>query len=158
MVAPVSRWAISIGKAFGGASVAFLQGMIMLSLSVLVGVRFSLPALLTSLFVMYLIAFAMSALGIMIAARIKEMEGFQVIVNFLIMPIFFLSGALFPLDHLPAWLTFMTRIDPLTYGVDLLRGTMLNVHAFPLTLDLLVITFFAVVMLAIAVIEFNLLD
>jgi ABC-2 type transport system permease protein len=132
--------------------------MIMLSLSVLVGVRFSLPALLTSLFVMYLIAFAMSALGIMIAARIKEMEGFQVIVNFLIMPIFFLSGALFPLDHLPAWLTFMTRIDPLTYGVDLLRGTMLNVHAFPLTLDLLVITFFAVVMLAIAVIEFNLLD
>ena len=93
-----------------------------------------------------------------IAARIKEMEGFQVIVNFLIMPIFFLSGALFPLDHLPAWLTFMTRIDPLTYGVDLLRGTMLNVHSFPLTLDFLVISFFAVVMLAIAVIEFNLLD
>jgi len=158
MVAPVSRWAISIGKAFGGASVAFIQGTIMLSLSIFVGIRFSLPILLASLFVMYLIAFAMSSLGIMIAARIKEMEGFQVIVNFLVMPIFFLSGALFPLDRLPPWLTFMTRIDPLTYGVDLLRGTMINVHAFPLTVDLLVISCFAIVMLAIAVIEFNLLD
>ena len=158
MVAPVSRWAISIGKAFGGASVAFLQGTIMLTLSVLVGIRFSLPELLTSLFVMYLIAFAMSALGIMIAARIKEMEGFQVIVNFLIMPIFFLSGALFPLDRIPKWLAVLTRFDPLTYGVDLLRGTMLHVHSLPLTLDFLVISLFAVVMLAIAVIEFNLLD
>jgi ABC-2 type transport system permease protein len=158
MVAPVSRWAISIGKAFGGASVAFIQGTIMLSLSIFVGIRFSLPILLASLFVMYLIAFAMSALGIMIAARIKEMEGFQVIVNFLVMPIFFLSGALFPLDRLPAWLTFMTRIDPLTYGVDLLRGVMINVHAFPLTFDLLVLSLFAVGMLAIAVIEFNRLD
>ncbi len=158
MVAPVSRWSISIGKAFGGASVAFFQGMIMLSLSPLVGVRFSFFVLLISLIVMFAIAFAMSALGIMIGARIKEMEGFQVIVNFLIMPIFFLSGALFPLDRLPPWLTLLTRIDPLTYGVDLLRGTMLHVHTLPLTLDLTVLCFFALVMLAIAVIEFNLLD
>jgi ABC-2 type transport system permease protein len=158
MVAPVSRWAISIGKAFGGASVAFIQGAIMLTLSLFVGVKLSLMVLLFSLVIMYLIAFAMSSLGIMIAARIKEMEGFQVIVNFLIMPIFFLSGALFPLDRLPGCLTFLTRIDPLTYGVDLLRGTMINVHAFPLTIDVLVIGSFAVIMLGIAVIEFNRLD
>jgi ABC-2 type transport system permease protein len=158
MVAPVSRWAISMGKAFGGASIAFLQGVIMLTLSLFVGVRLSPAALALSLVIMYLIAFAMSSLGIMIAARIKEMEGFQVIVNFIIMPIFFLSGALFPLDRLPAWLTFLTRIDPLTYGVDLLRGTMIGVHTFPLTADVLVIGLFAAVMLGIAVIEFNRLD
>ena len=75
-----------------------------------------------SIVMMFLIAFSMSSLGIMIAARIKEMEGFQVIVNFIIMPIFFLSGALFPLDRLPGWLKILTRIDPLTYGVDLFAG------------------------------------
>ncbi len=158
MVAPVSRWSISIGKAFGGASVALIQGVIMLTLSIFVGVRLSPIILLESILIMFLIAFAMSSLGIMIAARIKEMEGFQVIVNFIIMPIFFLSGALFPLDRLPQWLTVLTRLDPLTYGVDLLRGTMIKVHAFPLTADLLILGSFALVMLGIAVIEFNRMD
>jgi ABC-2 type transport system permease protein len=158
MVAPISRWAIAIGKAFGGATVALFQGIIMLSLSLLIGVKLSFFSIFCSIVIMFLIAFAMTSLGIMIAARMKEMEGFQVVVNFLIMPIFFLSGALFPFDHLPRWLALLTRIDPLTYGVDLLRGVMLNVHSFPLTLDLVVIGSFAVVMLAIAVIEFNLLD
>lgn len=158
MVAPVSRWAISIGKAFGGASVALIQGVIMLTLSLLIGVKFSIAGLLVSIMIMFLIAFAMSSLGIMIAARIKEMEGFQVIVNFLVMPIFFLSGALFPLDRLPGWLTVLTRIDPLTYGVDLLRGSMIGIHAFPLTLDLTLVVLFALVMLSIAVIEFNHMD
>jgi ABC-2 type transport system permease protein len=158
MVAPISRWAIAIGKCFGGATVALLQGLIMLSLSLFIGIKLSFFSFLCSVVTMFLIAFAMTSLGIMIAARMKEMEGFQVIVNFLIMPIFFLSGALFPLDHLPGWLSLLTRIDPLTYGVDLLRGIMIRVHAFPLTLDVLVIGLFAVIMLAVAVIEFNFID
>jgi ABC-2 type transport system permease protein len=158
MVAPVSRWSISIGKAFGGATVALIQGTIMLTLSLFIGLKISLGVLLLSIMIMFLIAFAMSSLGIMIAARIKEMEGFQVIVNFLIMPIFFLSGALFPLDKLPPWLSILTRIDPLTYGVDLLRGTMIGVHSMPLTVDLIVIGSFAILMLGIAVVEFNLMD
>jgi ABC-2 type transport system permease protein len=158
MVAPVSRWSIAIGKTFGGATVALLQGTIMLSLSLIVGIKLSILTLIMSILIMFVIAFAMSSLGIMIAARIKEMEGFQVIVNFLIMPIFFLSGALFPLNRLPNWLTVLTRIDPLTYGVDLLRGSMIKVHSFPLTLDLIVIGLFALIMLAVAVIEFNRMD
>jgi ABC-2 type transport system permease protein len=158
MVAPISRWSIAIGKSFGGATVALIQGIIMLSFSLVIGVKLSFFSVFLSIMIMFMIAFAMTSFGIMIAARMKEMEGFQVIVNFLIMPIFFLSGALFPFDRLPPWLLFLTRIDPLTYGVDLLRGVMINVHAFPLTFDLLLISLFAVIMLAIAVIEFNLLD
>lgn len=158
MVAPVSRWSIAIGKTFGGASVALLQGVIMLTLSLIIGVKISIVTLIACILIMFLIAFAMASMGIMIAARMKEMEGFQVIVNFLIMPIFFLSGALFPLDRLPAWLSVLTKIDPLTYGVDLLRGVMIHVHALPLTLDLTVIALFAIVMLGIAVIEFNRMD
>lgn len=155
LVAPVSRWSIAVGKAFGGATVAVMQGTIMLCLAPLAGARISIHILLVSLVVMFIIAFAMSSLGIMIAAKMKEMEGFQVVVNFLIMPIFFLSGALFPLDRLPKWLAVLTRIDPLTYGVDLLRGVMLNIHSLPLTVDVLVIGLFALVILGIAVFEFS---
>ena len=80
------------------------------------------------------------------------------IVNFLIMPIFFLSGALFPLDNLPTWLFFLTRLDPLTYGVDLLRGIIIGIGAFPALLNIGLVALFAVSMLAVAVIEFNLSD
>ena len=155
LVAPVSRWSIVVGKACGGASVAVLQGCLMLLLAPLVGVQLSLLIVLKSILVMFLIAFAISGLGIVIAARMKEMEGFQMIVNFLIMPIFFMSGALFPLDRLPEWLTVLTRIDPLTYGVDLLRGVMLGISSFNPLISLGVILGFAFVMFAIAVIEFN---
>ena len=158
LVAPVSRWSIVVGKALGGATVAMFQGALMLSLAPLVGVKLSLIIVLYSLVTMFLIAFAMTTLGIVIAARMKEMEGFQMIVNFLIMPIFFLSGALFPLDRLPRWLTVLTRVDPLTYGVDLLRGIMINIHTFPLFFNLGLIIAFAMVMLTIAVIEFNMVD
>ena len=158
LVAPVSRWSIVVGKALGGATVAMFQGALMLSLAPLVGVKLSLIIVLYSLVTMFLIAFAMTTLGIVIAARMKEMEGFQMIVNFLIMPIFFLSGALFPLDRLPRWLTVLTRVDPLTYGVDLLLGIMINIHTFPLFFNLGLIIAFALVMLTIAVIEFNMVD
>lgn len=158
LVAPVSRWSIVIGKAFGGSTVAVMQGCLMLLLAPLVGVKLSFLAVVNSILVMFLIAFAITGLGIAIAARMKEMEGFQMIVNFVIMPIFFLSGALFPLDRLPPWLTVLTRIDPLTYGVDLLRGMMIGIHTFPFWLDVIVIAGFAFVMFAVSVIEFNLAE
>lgn len=156
LVAPISRWSIVVGKSLGGSTVAMLQGTIMFLLAPLVGVKITMATFFLSLFAMFLIAFAMTAVGIVIAARLKEMEGFQVIVNFVIMPIFFLSGALFPLDRLPEWLTVLTRIDPLTYGIDLLRGVMLGIHVFSLWVDFLVIAVFSLVMLAIAVYEFSL--
>jgi len=155
LVAPVSRWAIVVGKALGGATVAMFQGSLMLLLAPLVGIRISplvLPQLLAA---MFLVALAMTSLGILIAARIKEMEGFQMIVNFIIMPIFFLSGALFPMNNLPGWLTSLTLLDPLTYGVDLLRGIIINVHNFAFIIDLAVILGFTLAMLLISVLEFN---
>jgi ABC-2 type transport system permease protein len=158
LVAPVSRWSIVVGKAFGGSTVAVLQGCLMLLLAPLVGVALSPLIIIKSIIIMFLIAFGITGLGIMIAARMKEMEGFQMIVNFLIMPIFFLSGALFPLDRLPGWLTILTRIDPLTYGVDMLRGVMLGIHNFPLAINLAVLLGFTFVMFAIAVYEFNLAE
>jgi len=158
LVAPISRWSIVVGKALGGSTVAVIQGCILLSLAPLIGVKMSLIIIIKSVLAMFLIAFAMSAMGIVIAARMKEMEGFQMVVNFVIMPIFFLSGALFPLDHLPEWLSLLTRVDPLTYGVDLLRGVLIGVQNFPPWNNFLIITGFALVMMAIAVWEFNLTD
>ena len=155
LVAPVSRWSIVAGKALGGSTVAVIQGAIMLMLAPLVGVKLSLLIVLQSLAVMLAIALSITALGIVIAARMKEMEGFQMVVNFVIMPIFFLSGALFPLDRLPSWLTLLTRLDPLTYGVDMLRGVMIGFHSFHYLLDLTVVATFTFVMFLISVIEFN---
>jgi ABC-2 type transport system permease protein len=158
LVAPVSRWSIVFGKALGGSSVAVIQGTIMLCLAPLVGVHLTITSILLSILVMFLIAITITSLGIMIAVRMKEMEGFQMVVNFIIMPVFFLSGALFPLDHLPKWLTVLTRIDPMTYGVDLLRKVMLNMHSFPVTLSLAVLGVFTLIMFAISVIEFNMAE
>jgi len=158
LVAPVSRWSIVTGKALGGSTVAVLQGTLMLSLAPLVGVKLTPLIILETLIVMFLIALAITSLGIVIAARMKEMEGFQMVVNFVIMPIFFLSGALFPLDRLPQWLNILTRIDPLTYGVDLLRGVILKVNIFPFWLDTAVILGFIFIMFSISVIEFNLAE
>jgi ABC-2 type transport system permease protein len=158
LVAPVSRWSIVIGKALGGSTVAVLQGCLMLVLAPLVGVKLSLLVVVQSVLVMFLIAFAITGLGIVIAARMKEMEGFQMVVNFVIMPIFFLSGALFPLDRLPGWLAVLTRIDPMTYGVDLLRLVMLGLNTFDPLLSIAVMVGFTLVMFAIAVFEFNLAE
>jgi ABC-2 type transport system permease protein len=158
LVAPISRWAIVAGKALGGSTVAVLQGCLMLLLAPLVGVRLTPVIVIESVAVMFLIALAITGLGIVIAARMKEMEGFQMVVNFVIMPIFFLSGALFPLDRLPSWLTLLTRIDPLTYGVDMLRAVMINVHSFPPVINLAVLFVFIFIMFFIAVMEFNAAD
>jgi ABC-2 type transport system permease protein len=158
LVAPVSRWAIVVGKAFGGSTVAVIQGCLMLLLAPLVGVHLSFLIVVKSIVVMFLIAFAITGLGIVIAARMKEMEGFQMVVNFVIMPIFFLSGALFPLDRLPEWLTLLTRVDPLTYGVDLLRWVMLGFSVFNPAVDVMVILLFAFIMFAVAVYEFSMAD
>ncbi len=155
LVAPVSRWAIVVGKACGGSTVAVLQGCLMLLMAPLVGVQLTAGLVVMSVVVMFLIALAITGLGIVIAARMKEMEGFQMVVNFIIMPIFFLSGALFPLDRLPQWLAVLTRLDPLTYGVDLLRHVMLGIGAIPAAVCLTVILAFAALMFAVAVLEFN---
>lgn len=142
LVAPVSRLSIVIGKAFGGTTTAMIQGMIMFFLALLMGVKFTselgsvLGFVITVIF-MFLIGLSFVSLGISIASKIESMEGFQMIMSFLIMPMFFLSGALYPINTLPNWLKVLTYIDPLTYGIDGLRYSIQgsSVAQFPILLD-----------------------
>jgi len=158
LVAPISRWSIVAGKTLGGSTVAMLQGTLMLFFAPIVGAKLSFLIILESMISMFLIALMITTLGIVIAARMKEMEGFHVIMNFIIMPLFFLSGALFPLDKLPSWLSILTRIDPLTYGVDLLRYVMIGVSEFPVMINISAIFGFIILFFAVAVFEFGISD
>ena len=131
LVAPISRTEIMIGKTLGGAAIAMIQGLIVLSLTYVLGFRIpSLSSLGLGLIFMFLIAIFFTGLGLTIASKMTDLHGFQLIMNFLIMPIFFLSGALFPLENLPPAIYFISRIDPLTYGVDGLRGAITGMSTF----------------------------
>lgn len=121
MVAPVRRSSLVLGKCLGGATVAGFQGVIVLCLAGLVGVPYA-PGLVLEVFALQLLlAFAITAFGVMMAARITQMQSFMAIMQMAIMPMYFLSGALFPVSGLPRWLTILNRIDPLTYAVDPMR-------------------------------------
>jgi ABC-2 type transport system permease protein len=121
MVAPVRRSSIVIGKCLGGATVAGFQGVIVIALAGLVNVPYD-PLLILGIFgLQLLLAFAITAFGVMIAVRIKQMQSFMGVMQMVVMPMFFISGALFPAAGLPGWLTVLNRIDPLTYAVDPMR-------------------------------------
>jgi len=121
LVAPVSRSAIVIGKCLGGATIATFQGIIMLALAGLADVPYNPVLMLTLTGELLLLAFTLTAFGVMMAARITQFQAFMALTQMLVMPLFFLSGALYPLTGLPAWLSFLTRIDPLTYVVGPMR-------------------------------------
>ncbi|MBI3615260.1 MAG: ABC transporter permease [Candidatus Omnitrophica bacterium] len=142
LVAPISRISIAVGKAASGATVSFLQGCLVLAFIPLVGVSIGPWRLLAGLPVMLLIAFAMTSLGLLVASRMSSFEGFGTIANFVIMPMFFLSGAVFPLATAPRALQMVGLINPLSYGVDLLRWLFLGVRQFPLMLDFSVLLLF----------------
>ena len=131
LVAPIDRSAVAIGKALGGATQAMVQGLILLVLSPIVGVKLTVVSVLLVIVFSFLLAFSLSALGVLIASRMKSMQGFQVVMNFLMMPIFFLSGSLFPLQGLPDWMTVLIRLDPASYGMDPLRRVMLDGAGLP---------------------------
>ena len=137
MVAPVSRLSIMFGRTLGGATVASTQGTLVLLIAIAAGFRpISWFSIVPALLVMLLIALLFSALGIMVASQLQDMQGFQLIMNFLVMPLFFLSGALFPLTDVPPALFLVARFDPLSYGVDALRHFLIGSATFPLALDL----------------------
>jgi ABC-2 type transport system permease protein len=154
MVAPVSRTAIALGKVAGGATVAMFQGMVVLLLAPIVGVKLTLAEVVAIIGLMLLLATVMTSFGILIAARQKTMEGVQMMMQFLLMPMFFLSGAFFPLRGVPLWLAWLSRVDPVTYGVDALRQAALSRTAPPALLAALTLHPMAtniVVMLALTV-------
>jgi ABC-2 type transport system permease protein len=140
LVAPVPRFQIMLGRTLGGATVACFQGLLVLALSFILGARnIDISGIPFAILLMLLIAILFTSLGTAIASLIQDMQGFQLIVNFIIMPLFFLSGALFPLQGIPGPLLIIADVNPLSYGVDGLRGTLTNAVHYGLPLDLLVL-------------------
>lgn len=156
LVAPISRVSIVFGKAMGGATNALIQGTMLLLLSFMVGIRISPLKFFMIIPIMLLISLGFDGFGLFIASMIDSFEGFQTIMSFVIMPTFFLSGALFPLTNVPSWLKTLSLINPLTYGVDAIRGVMLDEGQFPLYYDILILLGFSSFMLFITSMIFSL--
>jgi daunorubicin resistance ABC transporter membrane protein len=174
LVAPVSRAAIVIGKCLGGATVATLQGIVILILAGLANVPYDPVLFLIVIGELLLLSFTLTAFGVMMAARIKQIQAFMALTQMLVMPLFFLSGALYPLNGLPAWLTVLTRFDPLTYIVDPMRravfshlsiapaaeatlspGVTWDGWRVPIGLSLGMVALMGAVLLGIAIVEFR---
>ncbi len=156
MVAPVPRILVMIGRTLGGATVSMFQGTLMVIVCLIAGFRpTSLALVPLAVLFMLLIAIVFGALGVAIGSTLQDMQGFQLIMNFLVMPIFFLSGALFPLNNLPKALAFVTRLDPLAYGVDGLRGALIGVTHFGIATDLIVLAVVAVALFYVGAWRFS---
>lgn len=150
LVAPVSRFEIMIGRTLGGATVSIVQGLIVLMISLAIGFRItSISMLPLALMYMVLIALIFTAFGTMIASFLNDMHSFPVIMNFIVMPIFFLSGAIFPLAGLPRAFAVVVSLDPLSYGVDGLRGALVGVSHYGLALDFGVLSAATIVLVAL---------
>jgi ABC-2 type transport system permease protein len=156
LVAPVPRMTIMIGRTLGGATVALFQGVLILGISLVAGFRpSSVLVVPLALAIMLAIAVVFAAMGTIVGSSLRDMQGFPIIMNFLVMPIFFLSGALYPLRNLPAPLALLTRLDPLTYGVDALRGVLIGTSHFGIALDVLALGVCAILLFALGAYRFS---
>jgi ABC-2 type transport system permease protein len=156
LVAPVSRLSIMVGKALGGATTTMFQGLVMLFAIFAIGIMpFSWYGFGFALIIMVVSAIALVSLGLAVASRMDDPHGFQMIMNFLIMPMFMLSGAFFPIDNLPGPLMFFVSIDPLTYTVDALRNVLLGVSTYSLAFSLGVLSAFCAAMLLLGAFFFR---
>ena len=135
LVAPTSRFNIMFGRTLGGATVAMIQGMIVLIITFIFGFRPLLGGVILALIFMFLTALLFTALGTAIASKLDDMQGFPLIMNFLVMPLFFLSGALFPIAGLPKIFGDLVKLNPLSYAIDGIRGALIGPHNFPYSLD-----------------------
>ena len=148
LVAPVPRYKIMLGRTLGGATAAFLQGIVVLLIAMAIGFRIHNWLLLpVALLFMALTAIFFTALGTALASKLDDMQAFPLIMNFLIMPIFFLSGALFPLDNIPRALEIVVRFDPLTYNVDGIRGALTGTSHLGLGIDFLIMAVLTIIIL-----------
>jgi ABC-2 type transport system permease protein len=156
LVAPVPRIEIMIGRTLGGATVAVMQGLLVTVVCLLAGFRpANFLAVPIALGFMVMIAVLFAALGMAIGSGLQDMQGFQLIMNFLVMPIYFLSGALFPLTGLPVALSYVTKADPLTYGIDGMRSALLGQSAFDPRLDFAVLAVVGCLLLALGAYRFK---
>ncbi len=159
LVAPVSRFGIVVGKVAGSATVSLITGITILVVVVIVGVipfgDITILGVIESIVLMALISSIFVSLGLVIAAYINNIEGFQVLMNFLVLPVFFLSGALFPLTNAPIWMKIISAIDPLRYGVDGLRGALIGIHSYPIYLDMGIVLGVTIGLIIVADIAFS---
>jgi ABC-2 type transport system permease protein len=155
LVAPVSRTAIVVGKTLSGAGVAVIQGAVAAAFAPLVGVHFGVIDAARLALAMGVMALAITALGVTVGSRMRTFEGFGVISNFVVLPLYFLSGGVFPPEGMPPWMQALLRINPVSYGVDLMRAAIGQPHAFSATLDVTVQIAFAILMCVSALAAFR---
>jgi len=156
MVAPVSRVAIVLGRIAGGVTTALIQGILILILSLFMGFKITNPlSILLGVVFMILIGIGFIGFGVAIASIMEDTQGFSLIMQFIIFPIFLLSGTFFPITNFPNWLRPFSYIDPLTYGIDGLRGSLIGFSQFSLVLDLTVLVIFSLAMVVLGAWFFN---
>ncbi|MDH4161571.1 MAG: ABC transporter permease [Nitrospirota bacterium] len=161
LVAPISRVSIVIGKAISGTFISVAQAVIIMVLIPFLGIHLTVLQFIEVVLVSILVSFCITSLGILIAARLTSFDGFNIIMNFLVMPMLFLSGAMYPVTSLPTALRYLTHVNPLTYGIDAFKHVLLRNSApplgpeFPLAVDLLVVTILAFIMIILAALSFR---
>ncbi len=156
LVAPVPRFNIMLGRTLGGATTAALQGIVVLVITLFAGFHpYNWLLVPVAILVMFLLGLLFSSLGLMFGSLLKDFQGFQLIMNFMVMPLFFLSGSLFPLEGAPKALQWIARFDPLSYGIDAMRTLLIDVHHFGLGLDLLVLGGVSLVFVSLGSYFFN---
>lgn len=150
LAAPVPRLSVIIGKALGGATQSTLQGIITLLFAPLIGLWIPILQIVALIALMFLIGFALTAMGVVIASRMTSFEGFGTISNFVVMPMYFLSGAIYPISNAPDWIRLIAFLNPLAYGVDAMRHVSIGIGLYSLWLDVGFMVAFSLVMLAVA--------
>lgn len=155
MVAPASRTTVFIGKTFGGMTTSLFQVTIILAIGIALGINYDALTLLQIISIVLILSFCLTSLGLTFGSYIESLEGFQLIVSFVVFPLFFLSGALFPIDNLPAWLKFITLLDPATYSVDALRNSILHLGTYSFELDLVILLMFTFIITLIGIFSFK---
>lgn len=156
MVAPVSRVSIVLGRIAGGVTTALIQGILILAISFLMGFKLKSPVLLLlAVGFMVLISVTFLGMGLIFASWMKDMQGFSIVMNFVIFPLFFLSGALYPLKNLPPWLRILSHADPLTYGIDGLRAALIGVSSYSILFNICLMGAFSLGMITLGAYFFD---
>jgi ABC-2 type transport system permease protein len=155
LVAPISRASVFAGKMLGGATDAMVQVVYLIIIGFFINIPFTPLVIIEAFLMLLLISIAMVSIGLVIGANLRSPEGFSLVINFVMWPMFFFSGALFPVSNLAPWLATVTYINPLTYGVDAMRGIILGINHFSIVLDAAVLMLFAAIMMGIGVLSFR---